>query len=304
MMFSLRCNSLEISSTVTLVFSRVCTTVCPCHCHECLTVSQDRRRGPDPLSELKRWFSLAVSPLRSFLKRKSFSAFLHPRATNALHKTSHFCVTALSILPQLIRWYFFVEPLRCCAFSSVLSNFLIRWNSARTIHDSVCFEGLIPRLSLSVSGWCCTLACVSHRVSAVSWWVPVESWWVLAEFQCILTAPGRIRVSLGWVVWFHVGWSWNFPGGPRQVCFRLCSWLVSGVARGCWRVRAEHTGGLVPGRGTNSRCARAPYDRAMISVNSREMLVISRVDTLGGSVTMSMNFTLYGRSRKTILETE
>ena len=57
-------------------------------------------------------------------------------------------------------------------------------------------------------------------------------------------------------------------------------------------------------RGINSRGARAPYDGAVISVNSREILMISRVDTVGGSVTMSMNFTLCGRSRKTILETE
>ena len=37
---------------------------------------------------------------------------------------------------------------------------------------------------------------------------------------------------------------------------------------------------------------------------TREILMTSRVDTLGGSVTMSMNFTLCGRSRKIILVTE
>ena len=59
-----------------------------------------------------------------------------------------------------------------------------------------------------------------------------------------------------------------------------------------------------PGRGTNSIGARAPHDRAVTYVNSREILMIPRLDTLGGSATMSMNFTLCGRSRKIILVTE
>ena len=50
--------------------------------------------------------------------------------------------------------------------------------------------------------------------------------------------------------------------------------------------------------------ARAKYVRGVVYLMSRDTLMILRVDTLRGSVTKTMNFTLSGFSRKNILETE